>query len=274
MIKFLVAAAAAAAAPAMLVASFSSPMNDYNLSYDDAERSLVFARSEAEFQKARIFYSERNGLGWTRPAPISFTDERYSDTDPWLTPDGKTLYFISTRPTAAEPAKKDLDIWRSRKVGRNWSAPEHLGDVVNSPGPELGVEFHRGILYFASARKGGRGGLDIYSARLGLAGFEPPQPISGPFNTKESDSDFTLSGGGGMAAFWRGNGVIHIAYRQSQGWTAPIPLPGSINMGPFNFTPSFTRDGKRLRFASTVKREGQAEGMADIYVAKLPPAPK
>jgi hypothetical protein len=274
MIKFLVAAAAAATAPAVLVATFSSPMNDYNLSYDDAERSLVFARSEAEFQKARIFYSEKRGFAWAQPAPIAFSDERYSDTDPWLTPDGKTLYFISNRPTAARPAKKDLDIWRSRKVGRSWSAPEHLGDAVNSPGPELGVELHRGILYFASARKGGQGGLDIYRSRLGLAGFEPPQPISGPFNSKESDSDFTLSRGGNMAAFWRGSGVIHIAYREPQGWSQPVPLPASVNMRGFNFTPSFSPDGKRLRFASTVRREGQAEGMADIYVAKLPPAPK
>ncbi len=270
----LALAAAAVSTPAILATAFSSPLNDYNLSYDGSERSLVFARSEAEFERARIFYSEKRGRGWTAPAPISFTDERYSDTDPWLTADGRTLYFISNRPTPSNPAKKDVDIWRSRKVGRSWSPPEHLGDVVNSAGPELGVEFHDGALTFASARKGGQGGLDIYTARLGANGFEPPQPIAGPFNTKESDSDFTLSRDGSMAAFWRGNGVIHVARRTGNGWSAPLALPASINIGPFNFTPSFSRDGKRLWFASTARREGQAEGMADIYVAKLPPLPK
>jgi hypothetical protein len=275
MFKHLLAlAAAAVSTPAILTTAFSSPLNDYNLSYDGAERSLVFARSEADFEKAHIFYSEKRGRDWARPAPISFTDERYSDTDPWLTPDGKTLYFISNRPTPAEPAKKDLDIWRSQKVGRGWSAPEHLGEAVNSAGPELGVEFHNGILYFASARKGGQGGLDIYTSRLGPKGFEQPQPIAGPFNTKESDSDFTLSRDGSMAAFWRGAGVIHVAKRSGKGWSTPVALPASINIGAFNFTPSFSRDGKRLWFASTARREGQAEGMADIYVAKLPPLPK
>ncbi len=272
--KILVALAAAAGTPALLLAAFSSPMNDYNLGYDDAERSLVFARSEAEFQKARIFYSEKRGLGWTAPAPISFTDERYSDTDPWLAPDGKTLYFISNRPTPAKPGKTDLDIWRSRKVAQGWSAPEHLGETVNGPGPELGVEFHGGILYFASVRKGGQGGLDIYASRLGRNGFEQPQPIPGPFNTKESDSDFTLSRDGRTAAFWRGRGVIHVARRDGKGWSDPVALPASINIGDFNFTPSFSRDGKHLRFASTARRAGQPHGMADIYVAKLPPLPK
>lgn len=274
MLKLFAAVAAAAAAPAVLATAFSSPLNDYNLSYDDAERSLVFARSEAEFQKARIFYSEKRRLGWTLPAPISFTDERYSDTDPWLTPDGKTLYFISNRPTPSNSAKKDLDIWRSRRAGQGWSAPEHLGDAVNSPGPELGVEFHDGVLYFASARKSGQGGLDIYTSRLGSSGFEPPQPIAGPFNTKESDSDFTLCRDRRMAAFWRGNGVIHVAMRSGKGWSTPVALPASINIGDFNFTPSFSRDGKRLWFASTARRDGQAEGMADIYVAKLSAAIK
>ena len=275
MFKHLLAlAAAAVSTPAILATAFSSPLNDYNLSYDGAERSLVFARSEADFEKARIFYSEKRGLGWTLPAPISFTDARYSDTDPWLTPDGKTLYFISNRPTPANPAKKDLDIWRSQRVGQGWSAPEHLGETVNSAGPELGVEFHDGSLTFASARKGGQGGLDIYTSRLGPNGFEQPQPIAGPFNTKESDSDFTLSRDGRMAAFWRGNGVIHIAMRTGKGWSAPVALPALINIGEFNFTPTFSRDGKRLWFASTARREGQAEGMADIYVAKLPPLPK
>src|SRR5688572_17097634 len=76
----------------------NSPLNDYNLSMDKAERSLVFARSELEFRKARIFTAERTANGWSRPTAIGFTDERYANSDPWLTPDGRTLYFISDRP--------------------------------------------------------------------------------------------------------------------------------------------------------------------------------
>jgi hypothetical protein len=269
--------AIAAAASAAALSPLSSPLNDYNPSYDRAERMLVFARSEADFQKARILFSEKRGRGWSAPAPISFSDERYSDSDPWLTEDGRTLYFVSNRPTAARPDKKDLDIWRATRVRRGWSAPEHLGDIVNSPGPELGVELHRGVLYFASYRKGGKGGLDIYASRLVKGGFAPPELLEGPFNSAESDSDFTLSADGRLAAFWRGSGgtgLIQVAQRQGAGWSAPVPLPASINIGAFNFTPSFSRDGKSLRFASTVRREGQAAGMADIYVAKLPALPR
>jgi Tol biopolymer transport system component len=43
-----------------------------------------------------------------------------------------------------------------------------------------------------------------------------------------------------------------------------------VNIGPFNFTPSLSRDGRTLYFASTQERAGQPAGMADIYAAPLP----
>jgi hypothetical protein len=265
-------AAIGAAGTARMVGDVSSPFNDYNLSYDRAERIRVFARSAADFADARIYVSEKRGARWSEPKQISFADPRYNDSDPWLTPDGKTLYFASSRPTAARPDKTDLDLWRSRR-GREgaWSAPEHLGEAVNGPGPELGPEYHGGTLYFSSVRKG-EGGLDIYSSRESAGGFEAPAPIAGPFNSAASESDFTLSADGHRAAFWRmvgDRGILHAASRSGGGWSEPRPLPGNVNIGPFNFTPSFTRDGKSLRFASTRARDGQEEGMADIFIVKL-----
>lgn len=273
MLKFVTIAAslAVASAPATMVEEVSSPLNDYNPSLDARERTMVFARSEADFRNARIFVTRRAGTKWAEPAPISFTDPRFSDSDPWLTPDGRTLYFVSDRPTATRPDKKDLDIWRSRLGRGGWSQPEHLGDSVNSAGPELGPEVHGGALYFSSARRGGKGGLDIYSAQASGSGFEAAQVLAGPFNSAESDSDFTVSADGRLAAFWRGTQTsrIFLSRRGPAGWTEPQPLPASINLGPFNFTPCFSRDAKQLWLASTAPRAGQEEGMADIYRAGL-----
>ncbi|HEX8307805.1 MAG TPA: hypothetical protein VF645_05235 [Allosphingosinicella sp.] len=270
---FAALAALGGAGAAQMLAPFSSPRNDYNLSYDRAERILVFARSDADFANAKIYVSEKHRGRWSEPKPIRFSDARYSDSDPWLTPDGRTLYFASDRATDGGPARKDLDLWRARRDRAGvWSAPEPLGPAVNGPGPELGPELHGDTLYFSSARKGGKGGLDIYTARRTLDGFEGTAPLGAPFNSATSESDFTLSADGRRAVFWRmvgDRGVLHIAERTRSGWSDPAPLPGSVNIGPFNFTPSFARDGRSLRFASTRPRPGQAEGMADIYVVKL-----
>lgn len=262
-----------AAATAQLVTPASSALNDYNPSFDRAERLMVFARSEADFRNARIYVATRRGKAWAAPERIAFSDDRYSDSDPWLTPDGQALYFVSDRPTPSRPDKKDLDIWRSRLVEGRWSTPEHLGDAVNSPGPELGPEVHAGVLTFSSVRKGGRGGLDVYSASIGDGLPGPAALLDGPFNSAESDSDFTLSPDGRRAAFWRSTGAtarIHLSTKADGGWSPPQPLGPEVNLGPFNFTPAFSQDGKWLHLASTKPRDGQAAGMADIYRVRIP----
>jgi hypothetical protein len=268
-----VLAAVSVAGPAQMMAEVSSPKNDYNLSYDRYERLLVFARSDADFANAKIHVAAKHRGRWSEPEPIWFSDARYSDTDPWLTPDGKTLYFASNRATDGGPARKDLDLWRARRDRAGlWSVPEPLGAAVNGPGPELGPELHGDTLYFSSARKGGKGGLDIYTARRTPDGFEGAAPIGAPFNTATSESDFTLSADGRRAVFWRmvgSRGVLHVAERTRAGWSEPAALPGRVNIGPFNFTPSFTRDESGLSFASTRPRPGQVEGMADIFIVKL-----
>lgn len=269
----LTLALAAAAPPAPLLQPHSSPLNDYNLSFDADEKSLVFARSEADFAKARIFHAEKKGRSWTAPEPVSFSDERYADSDPWLTPDGKTLYFISTRPAPGrDAARTDYDIWRVSRTAGGWGTPERLGDTVNTKGQELGPEMHGGILYFSSARKGGAGGLDIYQASQRGTEFEPATLLPGPFNTAESDSDFTLNSQGNAAMLWRtvnGKGVIHISRLSNGTWSAPEPLPASINKGDFNFTPSFAKQTGTIRYASTAERAGQEAGMADLYEGEV-----
>jgi Tol biopolymer transport system component len=191
-----------------------------------------------------------------------------SDSDPWLTPDGRTLYFVSDRPAAArEVGRTDLDIWRARRLpGGRWSEPEHLGATVNGKGPELGPEIHGGVLTFAAARRTGKGGLDVYAARAEGAGFAAPVLLEGPVNSAESDSDFTISADGRHAAFWRGSGGkgrIMLVLRTAEGWSEPTALGPNVNRGAFNFTPSFSPDGRRLTFASMA--EGSA--FADIFVA-------
>lgn len=278
MLKQLIIAAAFLAAQSdgpRRLERFSSDLNDYNLSMDRGERIAVFARSQANFADAHILVSHKQDGKWSEPRPISFTDSRYSDSDPWLTPDGQWLYFISSRPTADRPDKKDLDIWRAHRTRGEWTAPENLGPSINSAGPELGPELHRGILYFGSVRPGGKGGLDLYQAKANGAGFGNPEPLDGPFNSAESEGDPTFSRDGRTALFWRGKqGKLMISRRIASGWSEPAALPEQINIGPFNFTPSFTADGRHFTFASTHPREGQAEGMADIYIVLLPTVPK
>ena len=268
-----VAGAALRLAPGTL----STPRNEYNLS--EAGDLRVFARSDADFAKARIWLQRRAGDGWGAPeeAPLP---PGASDSDPWLTPDGRWLYFASDRAAPGRDAKRrDLDLWRLPIDAQGaFGEPEHLGESVNSPGMELGPELHDGVLYFNSTRAGGTAPLSIYAAALD-ADHRPgaPSPLPAPFNAGVQQGDFTLSPGGRFALFWSvregsAAGDVYAVRRVGDGWDArAIRLPSPVNSAGFDFTPSFSADGTLLRFASDRAPAGLPEtgpgagGLADLY---------
>lgn len=266
----------AAAAPAPFMPDVvSTAANEYNLSVTRDGLTMVFARSQANFAAAQILIMEKRGDSWSTPQRPSFSDGQYRDSDPWLTPDGRWLYFISDRPAPARTVDRDdFDIWRvARRPDGTWATPEHIAEV-SSPGEELGPELHGAALYFNSTRRGGPGNLDIYTAPQRADGhFDAPSPLSEPINSSHAEGDFTLSADGTRAFFWSTrSGKAHLWSVQRVGGTWAVPQPvDSVNEGPFVFTPSLI--GDRLAYASIVARKGQPSGMADIYIVQMPEAP-
>jgi hypothetical protein len=255
----------------------SGTRNDYNLGTDSAQRTMVFARSSADFKDSRIWFARNDGGGWDEPAEVSFSDPRYRDSDPWLTPDGRTLYFVSNRPRSGPAPNASLDIWRVAVEDGRFGVPERL-DAVASDGEELGPELHDGWLYFNSSRKNGPAKLAIYRARAAGRGFDAPQPLGAPFNDGSRQGDFTLSSDGRLAVFWsqRGSSAdadLFAACRTGAGWSAAMRLPAPINAPGMDFTPSLTADGRELRFASMRSRADAGaparllNGQANIYTA-------
>nr|WP_288935151.1 hypothetical protein [uncultured Allomuricauda sp.] len=96
-----------------------------NISTDSVEFCAVFSRQEREVYFARsnqkwgkgdmkssIYYAvKKNGI-WSTPETASFSG-LYDDSDPHLTRDGNTLYFISKRPSEGIPTS--ADIWMVEK---------------------------------------------------------------------------------------------------------------------------------------------------------------
>jgi len=83
---------------------------------------------------------------------------------PFISSDGKTLYFTST----GLPGMGDGDLFLSRWMNKSWSSPINLGFPINSQGKELGIYIQADgqTINFSSAREGGRGGLDLYQTTL------------------------------------------------------------------------------------------------------------
>lgn len=262
----------------------STGANDYNLSIDAGKRHLVFGRSSTgDFGDARVWVARRVGDAWTTPEPAAFSDGRWRDSDPWLTPDGRWLYFVSNRPAAGRDAgRDDLDLWRVPVTRTGFGAPEHLADA-SSPGEELGPEVHAGWLSFNSTRAGGPAALALYRARLVDGLPTQPEAMPAPFNDGRAQGDLTFSPDGRIALFWsiRGDSRdpdLFMARHDGARWSAATRLPAPFNAPGMDFTPAFSADGRTLRWASQRVQAGGAptrDPRADLYAAAasdLPPA--
>ena len=113
--------------------------------------------------KLDLYYSEKDELGnWSKNTPFQYNSDEYSIGHPWISMDGKTLYFSSDMPGGLGGA--DLYKCTIDSTTGSWSKPTNLGTTVNTEGdelfPYLNEEKH--ILTFSSNGHYGLGGFDIY----------------------------------------------------------------------------------------------------------------
>lgn len=94
---------------------------------------------------------------------------------PFLHPDGQTLYFSAD----SLPGMGGSDIFFVRRqLDGAWGVPENIGYPINTKGEEgmIIVSLDGKTAYYASDRKGGLGGLDIYS--FDLPEKARPKPVT------------------------------------------------------------------------------------------------
>mgnify|MGYP005666510959 CR=1 FL=1 len=138
--------------------------------------------------KARVYSSRKIGDRWTKAGtPGNFpiiSQGQYANA--MITADGERMYFtICSNDNYWDDLNTRCEIFVTKKEGTAWSQPERLPDYINMKGvtathPYAVQQAGQEILYFASNRDGGRGGMDIwYAARdLGADGTDFTFPIN------------------------------------------------------------------------------------------------
>jgi outer membrane protein OmpA-like peptidoglycan-associated protein len=150
-----------------------------------------------------IYISRREGKEWSKPfnigAPVNTPGW---ESQPSLSADGRTLYFVSTRSGGVG----GYDIWKSElKDGGEWSAPINLGPTINTPYDEQSPFIHPDdqTLYFSSNGWPGLGNKDIFMSRKNNAtgNWQTPLNLGYPINTFGEESSLTISSNGRTAFF-------------------------------------------------------------------------
>lgn len=199
-----------------------------------------------------------NGV-WQEPVIASFstTTAAWKDIDPVFSPDGQQVLFQSTRPVPDQPNRTGFDIWAVKRTAKGWSAPYHLGNIINTDVSESYASITTpGHIYFMKENVNKQGNSDIYVSRLVNGIYQNPENIGAPVNTidhRESnpfiaaDESFLIY----FSSDPKGLGEVdlYISFNKNGTWTTPKNLGSPINSSMAEFCPFYHAKEKRLYFA-------------------------
>jgi WD40-like Beta Propeller Repeat len=190
-----------------------------------------------------------------RTAPFSGVEH---DHMPYVSPDGRYVYFTSKRPVGGI-ARDDFEIWRVPIAGDGWGEPEHLAEL-GSPQDEYGPAPTRsGRILFSSAREGGLGSGDLYLADAAGDRFATPHNLGAPLNGDTGEWGATLSPDETTLVFESSgrpeglseSGDLYVSQFDGARWSMPRHLPAPINSVHSEPGPRISPEGRFLSFGST-----------------------
>jgi hypothetical protein len=227
--------------------------DEYGPAFTSDGKTLYFTRRVNRRDSEFIYVSRLESGKWSAPELAPFSG-KYFDKEPCVAPDGKRIFFASLRPVdGVEPKnRRDFNIWFVEKTASGWSEPKHVGPAVNTQAyenyPSVAAN---GTLYFAGEREGGKGGNDLYRARLVNGKYQHVESLH-ELNTPNVDADpyvapdesYVIFCSGRSGGF--GSGDLYISFNRNGRWTEPKNLGATINTQDFEYTPLISPDGKWL----------------------------
>lgn len=232
-------------------------------------REIYFMRSDRRFRHWRVLMSRCERGAWSAPQTAPFAAQPPAlDADPFVTADGRRLYFVSTRQNV--DGGDQLDIWMTRRNASDaWEAPQRLPEPVNSPGSELlPRETADGQLYFGSDRAGGYGQGDIYVATLRADGGWTVENAGAPLSTPANEYEADVSHDGRHAVVVADRGTRSHLYRyerRGDAWMELGRVPAFDDV--FQVGPLLSPDGRRLLFA---QRDGEQRS-GELFLIDVAP---
>ena len=201
----------------------SFPLTDINTTYNEGApaisgdgRVLIYTACElfSEYGGNRqgygscdLFMSERRGNTWSPPVNLGpDVNTAAWESQPSLSADGQTIYFVRGYPTASGNKEQDIHVAKRNPDG-SWGGAIKLPRTINSRGKEESAHIHPDgkTLYFSSNGHVGMGGLDLYvSQKMPDGKWTEPVNLGYPINTHKDENSLLVSPNGEIAYFASG----------------------------------------------------------------------
>ncbi|MFC2086106.1 hypothetical protein ACFLQ9_00135 [Bacteroidota bacterium] len=228
-------------------------------------RDITFLPDYSEFYFTRIAHdtviqmSKYASGKWNTPTTVEFSGF-FSDFEPFITLDGKNLFFASKRPSKDKNLmEKDMDIWKVNRTVSGWSDPILLDEEINTNCMEYYPSISKnGNIYFGRNDSALTRG-DIYFSQLLNKSYSKPKKLAGTVNLPTTSFNAFISPAENYIIFStyiqeneRWHSDLFISYQAINGnWGTPINLGENINSMGNELSPWISYDSKYLFFTST-----------------------
>ncbi|MBN2611339.1 MAG: PKD domain-containing protein [Bacteroidales bacterium] len=138
-----------------------------------------------------LFTAELVNENWVNIKPVQrFNRPNYNHSFPFITDDGKQLFFASDDPRGFG----GYDIYVSELEGGAWGPAQNLGNKINTKENEVFPFCHAGgRLYFSSRGHDNNTDLDIFYSELIDGEWQEPVKMPAPFNSDNDDFSFIIN---------------------------------------------------------------------------------
>ncbi|HKK12085.1 MAG TPA: carboxypeptidase regulatory-like domain-containing protein, partial [Flavobacteriaceae bacterium] len=180
----------------------NSEFHEANVAITNDGKTMYFTRDNVS--KRNQLRTDRKGTAhlkiyratlvdstWQDVVELPFNDKLYSNGHPTLSPDDKTLFFVSDR----EGGYGGTDIYKVDILGENeYGVPENLGPSINTDGREMFPFVAKdSTLYFSSDSNINLGFLDIFKSNILKDPNAKAENLGAPYNSGYDDFGFFVN---------------------------------------------------------------------------------
>jgi len=240
----------------------STEANEFNAVFTPSGDAVYFTMTSESGQDIMVI--EKKKGRWQERKPASFSSP-FRDVDPFITHDGKKLYFSSNRANIGGDAKEDCDFWFvERQASGKWGEAKHLNNPCTQGKHDFYyVSTRDGTIYYSIFGEDGNGDLYFISP---VPADHMPYRLDYPINTEYNEHDPFIAPDGSYLIFTSnrpggyGSGDLYICFRQSDGTlSTPMNMGATTNSEKYDYCAILSPDEQYLFFSSS------RSGNGDVY---------
>lgn len=180
--------------PVSISENINSQRNEGTASISADGKTLVFTgcNKEGNIGGCDLYISYKEAGEWSIPELLdeSVNSEAW-DSQPSLSSDGKTLYFVSNR----SGGLGKQDIWVSQNLAGSWQPALNLGTTINTIGNDCSPYIYadNSTLFYSTDGQRGLGGLDLFKSTLADNAWSQPENLGYPINNERDQIGYSIS---------------------------------------------------------------------------------